>query len=127
MFWFGARQVKDGDESFGDRIRRLAAKLEVQTSQVLKTCEVSESSVAMKTMAPLQPGHHYHIYNRGNNREDLFREERNYRNFLQLYVRHVLPIAITFAYCLMRNHFHFLVRIREVLRQTSQVSETCEV
>lgn len=81
----------------------------------------------MKTTAPLQPGHYYHIYNRGNNREDLFREERNYRYFLQLYARHVLPIAITFAYCLMRNHFHFLVRIREAVLQTSQVSETCEV
>jgi len=93
----------------------------------MKTCEVSESGVTMKTIAPLQPGHYYHIYNRGNNREDLFREERNYRYFLQLYARHVLPIAITFAYCLMRNHFHFLVRIREALQQTSQVSETCEV
>jgi putative transposase len=81
----------------------------------------------MKTTAPLRPGHYYHIYNRGNNREDLFREERNYRYFLQLYARHVLPIAITFAYCLMRNHFHFLVRIREAVLQTSQVSETCEV
>ena len=38
------------------------------------------------------------------------------------------PIADTFAYCLMRNHFHLLVRIREVSRdQTSQVSKTCEV
>ncbi len=81
-------------------------------------------STIMKTTAPLQPSHYYHIYNRGNNREDLFREERNYRYFLQLYARHVLPIAVTFAYCLLRNHFHFLVRIRE---ETSQVSETCEV
>ena len=77
--------------------------------------------VTMKTTAPLQPGHYYHVYNRGNNREDLFREECNYRYFLQLYTRHVLPIAITFAYCLMRNHFHFLVRIRETTLQTSQV------
>jgi len=77
----------------------------------------------MKTTAPLQPGHYYHIYNRGNNREDLFREERNYRYFLQLYARHVHSIADTFAYCLMRNHFHLLVRIKE----TSQVLETCEV
>ncbi len=43
----------------------------------------------MKTGAPLQPGCYYHIYNRGNNREDLFREERNYRYFLQLYAHHV--------------------------------------
>ena len=73
----------------------------------------------MKTLALLQPGRYYHIYNRGNNREDLFRAERNYRYFLQLYARYVHPIADTFAYCLMRNHFHLLVRIK----QTSQVSD----
>jgi putative transposase len=68
----------------------------------------------VKTVAPLQPGSYYHIYNRGNNREDLFREERNYRYFLQLYTYHVYPIADMLAYCLMRNHFHLLVRIKTV-------------
>ena len=42
---------------------------------------------------------------------------------MQLYARHVFPIADTFAYCLLRNHFHLLVRIK----QTSQVFKTCEV
>jgi REP element-mobilizing transposase RayT len=60
---------------------------------------------------PLQYDHFYHIFNRGNNRDDIFMEERNYRYFLQLYTEHVLPVADTYAYCLMRNHFHFLVRI----------------
>ena len=63
----------------------------------------------MKTFAPLQPGHYYHIYNLGNNREDLFRETRNYAYFLKLYAHHIHPIADTFAYCLLRNHFHLLV------------------
>jgi putative transposase len=67
----------------------------------------------MKSTPPLQPGRYYHIYNRGNNRENLFREERNYRYFLGLYDRHISPIAETFAYCLLCNHFHFLVRIGE--------------
>jgi len=79
----------------------------------------------MKSVAPLEPGGYYHIYNRGNNGEDLFREERNYRYFLQLYAHHVHPAADTFAYCLLRNHFHLLVRIKT--EQTSQVSKTCEV
>jgi len=83
----------------------------------------------MKTLTPLQPGLYYHIYNRGNNREDLFREQRNYPYFLQLYARHIEPIADTYAYCLPKNHFHLLVRIRteEEYQQTSQVSKTCEV
>ncbi|RRR74463.1 MAG: hypothetical protein EI684_06985 [Candidatus Viridilinea halotolerans] len=67
----------------------------------------------MKSIMPLQPGRYYHIYNRGNNREDLFREERNYRYFMGLYDRHITPVAETFAYCLLHNHFHFLVRISE--------------
>jgi REP element-mobilizing transposase RayT len=76
-----------------------------------------------KTTAALQPGMYYHIYNRGNNRENLFIETRNYPYFLTLYEKHIEPIADTYAYCLMRNHFHLLLRIKE----TSQVLKTCEV
>jgi putative transposase len=67
----------------------------------------------MASPEPLQPGQIYHIYNRGNNRENLFVEERNYRYFLTLYSRHVAPVVDTYAYCLLRNHFHLLVRIRD--------------
>ena len=66
----------------------------------------------MQSLPALLPGHYYHIYNRGNNRENLFREEKNYAYFLRLYGRHVEPVAQTFAYCLMPNHFHLLVRIK---------------
>ncbi len=66
----------------------------------------------MNQRQPLQYGCIYHIYNRGNNRENLFFEERNYRFFLQLYARHIEPIADTFGYCLLRNHFHFLIRVK---------------
>ncbi len=74
---------------------------------------------------PLKPGHYYHIYNRGNNRENIFYEERNYRYFLELYRKYIMPVCDTFAYCLMRNHFHILVRIKE--EQTCQVSKTWQV
>ncbi len=66
----------------------------------------------MQPVIPLQPASTYHIFTRGNNREEIFFEERNYRYFLQLYTRYILPIVDTFAYCLMRNHFHLLVRIK---------------
>ena len=46
----------------------------------------------------LQPGFYYHIYNRGNNGENIFIEERNYHYFLQLYSKYILPIAETYAY-----------------------------
>ena len=61
---------------------------------------------------PLSFDTYYHIYNRGNNRENLFREAENYRYFLQLYAKYIVPIADTFAYCLLPNHFHLLVRIK---------------
>jgi REP element-mobilizing transposase RayT len=55
----------------------------------------------------------YHIYDRGNNREKLFIEERNYGYFLNLYHKHIDPVANTYAYCLMSNHFHLLAKIKE--------------
>jgi hypothetical protein len=84
------------------------------------------------TTAPLMPGMYYHIYNRGNNGENLFIEKRNYSYFLSLYETHITPVADTHAYCLLRNHFHFAGRIKseeEYLEylKTSQVSKTCEV
>ena len=67
--------------------------------------------------APLEHGQYYHIYNRGNNRENIFVENRNYRHFLKLYAKHITPVADTYAYCLLRNHYHFLVRIKGVAEQ----------
>jgi len=72
----------------------------------------------MPNPAPLEYGQYYHVYNRGIARAPLFLEERNYRYFLQLYARHVGPVARTFAYCLLPNHFHFLVQIKDLLDLT---------
>jgi REP element-mobilizing transposase RayT len=64
-------------------------------------------------MEKLQPGKYYHIYNRGNNREDLFRTPDNYQHFLRLYEKYIFPIAETYAWVLMKNHFHLAVRVKE--------------
>jgi REP element-mobilizing transposase RayT len=61
---------------------------------------------------PLTYGTFYHIYNRGNNRENVFFQDRNYAYFLELWWKHISPIAETWAYCLLRNHFHAVVYIR---------------
>ncbi len=63
---------------------------------------------------PLLPGRIYHIYSRGNNRENLFREERNYHYFLALYAKHLASLVDTLAYCLLRNHFHLAIRVKQV-------------
>ena len=57
-------------------------------------------------------GTFYHIYNRGNNHENIFVQERNYAYFLELWWKHVSPVADTCAYCLLRNHFHIVVYIK---------------
>ncbi len=67
----------------------------------------------MQKLTLLESGRYYHIYNRGINGENIFVEERNYAYFLDLYARYIEPVADTFAYCLLRNHFHLLVRINE--------------
>ena len=67
----------------------------------------------MEILLLLVSGKPYHIYNRGNNRENIFIEKRNYQYFLTLYEKHIAPIADTFASCLIRNHFHLVVRIKD--------------
>ena len=55
----------------------------------------------------------YHIYNRANGNDNLFLEERNYCYFLDKYFQYMNDFAETFAFCLMPNHFHFMVRVRQ--------------
>jgi len=61
---------------------------------------------------PLDSGQIYHVWTHANGNENLFREERNYSFFLGKYIKHISPIADTFAYCLMPNHLHLMVRIK---------------
>jgi REP element-mobilizing transposase RayT len=61
----------------------------------------------------LEAGHIYHVWTHANGSENLFRVEENYRYFLERYVHHVHPVVETFAYCLMPNHLHLMIRVRE--------------
>lgn len=64
-------------------------------------------------MEPLLPGNYYHIYNHANSNEDLFLNDRNYDFFLQKFKKYITPVATIYTYCLMPNHFHFLLKIKE--------------
>ncbi|MCI9846585.1 hypothetical protein [Flavobacterium pectinovorum] len=77
----------------------------------------------MQKIENLESGKYYHIYNRGINSENLFKENRNHEYFLMLYNKHIDPIAETFAWCLLKNHFHLLVRIKtfeEILKSQKE-------
>jgi putative transposase len=62
----------------------------------------------------LEPDKYYHIYNRGNAGDKLFYSEDNYNYFLEKYFQYIQPIADTLCFCLMPNHFHFLIRIKSL-------------
>lgn len=71
-------------------------------------------------------GCYYHVYNRGNNKQRIFLTDKDHLNFLKRikfilgmlpvtrYETRIRPLPVgafsIVAYCLMPNHFHFLIR-----------------
>lgn len=60
-----------------------------------------------------EPGY-YHLYNRGNDKNDIFHNPKDYGFFINIlnYNRRVCRINIV-CYCLMPNHFHLFIRTDE--------------
>lgn len=54
----------------------------------------------------------YHIYNRGNQKQIIFFNDENYLFFLKKMRKELTPYCDILSYCLMPNHFHWLVRIK---------------
>jgi len=61
---------------------------------------------------PLTSGDYYHIYNRGNNKENIFLSDDNYIYFLKLLTKYILPISEIYSYCLLPNHFHIILKLK---------------
>ena len=57
----------------------------------------------------LTEGGIYHVFNRGNNREVIFPRRQNYLYFLEGVQKYIKGYCDILAWCLMPNHFHFLV------------------
>ena len=62
---------------------------------------------------PFEPGKYYHIFNRGNNKENIFKQDENYLYFLQLVKKHLTETCQIYVYCLLPNHFHLLLKIKD--------------
>lgn len=71
---------------------------------------------------PLIAGRYYHLFNRGNNKERLFYFHGNYDFFIKKYFFYLNPVADTYCYCLLPNHFHFLIRIKDSVTDSKFVS-----
>jgi hypothetical protein len=64
------------------------------------------------TQPKLEYGCFYHVYNRGINGCPLFHHSDNYEHFLRLYDKYISPVADTYAWVLMGNHFHLLIKVK---------------
>ena len=71
---------------------------------------------------PFAPGIYYHVFNCGNNKENIFIDPENYSYFLKLVKKYLTETCIIYAYCLLPNHFHFLLKIKE----TKNLPELCQ-
>lgn len=67
----------------------------------------------MNKIIPLEPDNFYHVYNHANGNDNIFYTDENYKYFLEKFKKYISPLAHTLAYCLMPNHFHFLIKIKE--------------
>ncbi|TVR17462.1 MAG: hypothetical protein EA391_04670, partial [Balneolaceae bacterium] len=62
---------------------------------------------------PFEPGKFYHIYNRAVGNERLFESRENFLFFLKKYQKYTIDHISTYSYCLLENHFHFLIKVHE--------------
>ena len=67
----------------------------------------------MLTRENFYPEKYYHIYNHAVGSDNLFKSDENYLFFLNRYDKYLSQVFKTYAYCLMPNHFHMLIQIRD--------------
>ena len=68
---------------------------------------------SIDNLVKLIPGNDYHIFNKAIGTDKLFFSEKDYFFFLEKLNRFILPVADILSYCLIPNHFHLLVKIKD--------------
>jgi hypothetical protein len=66
----------------------------------------------------------YHIFNRGINSKLVFLNEENYKYFLQKVKIYLIPYFDIYAYCLMPNHFHFILKAKFIDNKSLNFKES---
>src|SRR6266700_4766784 len=66
-----------------------------------------------KYFAKFVPGEYYHVFNRTNGSHKLFRDDENYKFFLNKYEEYLSDFVDTYCFCLLPSHFHLLVKVKE--------------
>ena len=67
----------------------------------------------MNNRDPFERGNFYHIYNHGNGNDNIFIRPENYFYFLKKQQQYMGDLWELFSWCLMPNHFHLLVRVKD--------------
>ncbi len=62
------------------------------------------------TREPFESELWYHVFNHARGSDNIFENEKDYHTFLKLITKYILPVANIYAYCMLPNHFHFLVQ-----------------
>ena len=68
----------------------------------------------VRNLARLESDSFYHVFNRTNNKEVLFKDSNDYLFFLDRAKRYLSDYFDIYAYCLLGNHFHFLLKTKPV-------------
>lgn len=67
----------------------------------------------MTAKEDFERGAYYHIYNHGNGADLIFKTADNYSFFLQRENKYMNEVWELVGWCLMPNHYHLLIKIRE--------------
>ena len=64
-----------------------------------------------RTKRNFLPNSYYHIYNRGNNKEEILKYKDDKQLFVNLlYKYHKICDIRLISYCIMNNHFHLIIK-----------------
>lgn len=105
----------------------------------LVNCKLVNKIMKNRDYKQFGQGNYYHIYNRGNNKQNIFIDDEDFTFFLTRLRQNLFPQeddrlriiplpanAFTLmCYCLMPNHFHFLIRQNDQIPTTKLLSKIC--